>query len=65
MGGWLDGWVGGSKSRFKDCLQQSKITLLGQRIQNTGRVHVFPLPLLVLIFSWKFILKPIMKKPTC
>jgi hypothetical protein len=23
--GWVDGWVDGSKSRFKDCLQQSKI----------------------------------------
>jgi hypothetical protein len=22
--GWMDGWVDGSKSRFKDCLQQSK-----------------------------------------
>jgi hypothetical protein len=24
MGGWVSEWVGGSKSRFKDCLQQSK-----------------------------------------
>jgi hypothetical protein len=24
MGGWMGGWVGGCKSRFKDCLQQSK-----------------------------------------
>jgi hypothetical protein len=23
--GWVGGWVGGCKSRFKDCLQQSKI----------------------------------------
>jgi hypothetical protein len=22
--GWIDGWVDGSKIRFKDCLQQSK-----------------------------------------
>jgi hypothetical protein len=22
--GWVGGWVGGCKSRFKDCLQQSK-----------------------------------------
>ena len=22
---WVNGWVGGGKSRFKDCLQQSKI----------------------------------------
>jgi hypothetical protein len=22
---WMDGWMDGSKSRFKDCLQQSKI----------------------------------------
>ena len=22
--GWVGGWVDGSKSRFKDCLQQSK-----------------------------------------
>ena len=26
-GGWLDGWMGG-KSRFKDCLQQSKTIFL-------------------------------------
>jgi hypothetical protein len=26
MGGWMDGWMGGCKSRFKDCLQQSKIS---------------------------------------
>jgi hypothetical protein len=25
MGGWMGGWMGGCKSRFKDCLQQSKI----------------------------------------
>ena len=25
MDGWMDGWVDGSKSRVKDCLQQSKI----------------------------------------
>jgi hypothetical protein len=31
-------------------LQENKITLLGQRIKNTGRVHVFPLLLLVFIF---------------
>ena len=24
MDGWMDGWVDGSKSRVKDCLQQSK-----------------------------------------
>jgi hypothetical protein len=24
--GWMDGWVGGSKSRFQDCLQRSKIS---------------------------------------
>ena len=23
--GWMDGWMEGSQSRFKDCLQQSKI----------------------------------------
>jgi hypothetical protein len=22
--GWMDGWMDGCKSRFKDCLQQSK-----------------------------------------
>jgi hypothetical protein len=27
MDGWMGGWVGGCKSRFKDCLQQSKIIL--------------------------------------
>ncbi len=25
MDEWVGGWVDGSKSRFKDCLQQSKI----------------------------------------
>ena len=25
MGGWVGGWMDGHKSRFKDCLQQSKI----------------------------------------
>ena len=25
-GGWVDGWMGGRKSRFNDCLQQSKMT---------------------------------------
>ena len=25
MDGWMGGWVDGSKSRVKDCLQQSKI----------------------------------------
>jgi hypothetical protein len=24
MDGWMDGWVDGSKSRVKECLQQSK-----------------------------------------
>jgi hypothetical protein len=28
MGGWMGGWMGGCKSRFKDCLQQSKTDLL-------------------------------------
>jgi hypothetical protein len=26
MDGWVDGWMDGSKSLFKDCLQQSKIS---------------------------------------
>ena len=26
-GGWLDGWMDGCKSRFKDCLQQLKMSL--------------------------------------
>jgi hypothetical protein len=26
LDGWMGGWVDGSKSGFKDCLQQSKIT---------------------------------------
>jgi hypothetical protein len=30
--GWVGGWVGGCKSRFKDCLQQSKITRLSKLI---------------------------------
>jgi hypothetical protein len=28
--GWVDGWMGGSKSGFKDCLQQSKRTDISQ-----------------------------------
>jgi hypothetical protein len=28
LGGWMDVWMGGSKSGFKDCLQQSKIERL-------------------------------------
>jgi hypothetical protein len=28
MDGWMEGWVGGTKSRFKDCLQQSKNNLI-------------------------------------
>ena len=28
MGGWMDGWMDGCWSRFKDCLQQSKIFFL-------------------------------------
>ena len=27
--GWVDGWMDGRKSRFKDCLQQSKKCLVG------------------------------------
>ena len=27
MDGWVDGWMDGSKSRVKDCLQQSKMVL--------------------------------------
>jgi hypothetical protein len=29
MGGWVDGWMCGSKSRFKNFLQQSKNFFLG------------------------------------
>ena len=39
----------------------NKITVFEQWIQNTVRVHVFPLLLLVFIFSRKFILKPLTK----
>ena len=28
LDGWMDGWVDGSQTRFKDCLQQSKIICL-------------------------------------
>ena len=28
VGGWMDGWMDGRKSRFKDCLQQSKTNVL-------------------------------------
>jgi hypothetical protein len=27
--GWMGGWMGGCKSRFKDCLQQSKNYIFG------------------------------------
>jgi hypothetical protein len=30
--GWVGGWVGGCKSRFKDCLQQSKIIKSGLKL---------------------------------
>ena len=40
LDGWMDGlmgeWVGGCKSRFKDCLHQSKINL-----QENQRENVF------------------------
>jgi hypothetical protein len=29
VGGWVGGWMGGCKSRFKDCLQQSKKSVFG------------------------------------
>ena len=28
MDGWMEGWMGGSQSRVKDCLQQSIKTTL-------------------------------------
>ena len=28
MDGWVDGWMDGRESRFKDCLQQSKILII-------------------------------------
>ena len=30
MEGWMDGWVEGSQSRVKDCLQQSKMTFISK-----------------------------------
>ena len=36
MGGWMDGWIGGWYSRFKDCLQQSKMTAPHCRLFGTN-----------------------------
>ena len=36
MDGWMGGWMDGSKSRVKDCLQQSKI---GQRVQGLDTIY--------------------------
>jgi hypothetical protein len=43
MGGWMGGWVDGSKSHFKDCLQQSKTSVdlvrwLQQFFQNSENI---------------------------
>jgi hypothetical protein len=35
MGGWVDGWMDECKSRFKDCLQQSKIKYYNWYILGT------------------------------
>jgi hypothetical protein len=47
MGGWMDGWMGGCKSRNKDCLQQSK-TIGGQfdlfALEMSTVVFVFLIP---------------------
>jgi hypothetical protein len=41
MDGWVDGWMGGCKSRFKDCLQQSK------RFQNLSFLNISAIDILV------------------
>ena len=37
VGEWMDGWVGGGKSQFKDYLQQSKINKNVVFIRIQGR----------------------------
>jgi hypothetical protein len=45
MGGWMDGWVGGwmdgCKSRFKDCLQQSKIQKFVAQLKKSVFMQLF------------------------
>jgi hypothetical protein len=42
-------------------LRVNKISLLGQKIKNTARVHIFPLPLHVFVLFLELYLKPLMK----
>jgi hypothetical protein len=46
--GWVGGWVGGCKSRFKDCLQQSKIgngdSVIGESMQSINLLCAFLRP---------------------
>ena len=39
-GGWMDGWMDGRKSRFKDCLQQSKMGLTIKKHGGTLESHL-------------------------
>jgi hypothetical protein len=44
LGGWVDGWVGGwvggCKSRFKDCLQQSKMLVPLRGTKQNKKFHM-------------------------
>jgi hypothetical protein len=49
MYGWMDGWVGGCKSRFKDCLQQSKIA------ENVNILaKLFKCSIIWIVMEWRF-----------
>jgi hypothetical protein len=53
MDGWVDGWIDGSKSRFKDCLQQSKISL---NLKCTSLVNHLKTRKICMVFDWLAIL---------
>ena len=46
MDGWVDGWMDGSKSRVKDCLQQSKILLPLFGNNKSQKSSLLPQPIL-------------------
>ena len=40
LGGWMGGWMDGWESRFKDCLQQSKISFNARIVQTIWPINV-------------------------
>ena len=47
MGGWKDGWMEGSQSRVKDCLQQSKNVKFGvENLEHLRCVEKFEVEIL-------------------